>query len=204
MALLRPDIISALRDRAKGPSRINEGQRPLSFHKPLESGELDAVERRLGFALPAGVRQIYGEVANGGFGPGYGLIGLAGGALSDLRRDAVDEYLIRCEPDPHDQGWAWPPGHLANLSLGLRHLLLCRLSRRNLEGHPVRPKPRGPGLVCGLGQRESYAGLLARSVASGRRTLRSRHSWSGIRTRLIDTVPDSAEVPLRAPSINTR
>lgn len=102
MALLRPDLISALRDRAKGPSPTSEGQRPPSFHKPLASAELDAVERRLGFTLPAGVRQIHGEVANGGFGPGYGLIGLAGGALSDLRRDAVDDYLMRCERHPQD------------------------------------------------------------------------------------------------------
>jgi hypothetical protein len=46
---------------------------------PVSHEAVTAVERRLGFALPSLLRRIYLEVANGGFGPGYGLVGLSGG-----------------------------------------------------------------------------------------------------------------------------
>jgi hypothetical protein len=40
---------------------------------------LEATEARLGFRLPPLLRELYTEVANGGFGPGYGIFGLEGG-----------------------------------------------------------------------------------------------------------------------------
>jgi hypothetical protein len=40
---------------------------------------LDAAEAELGFALPVLLRQLYSEVANGGFGPGAGLFGVKRG-----------------------------------------------------------------------------------------------------------------------------
>jgi hypothetical protein len=78
------------------------------FHPALtERATVDA-ESRLGFGLPAVVRELYTEVANGGFGPGYGLLGLIDGARSDTNRDAVEEYLAFRQPDPEDPGWHWP------------------------------------------------------------------------------------------------
>jgi hypothetical protein len=41
-------------------------------------------EASLGFAFPELLKSIYLNVANGGFGPGYGIIGVAGGHRSDL------------------------------------------------------------------------------------------------------------------------
>jgi hypothetical protein len=41
-------------------------------------------EANLGFALPELLKSIYLNVANGGFGPGYGIIGVAGGHRSNL------------------------------------------------------------------------------------------------------------------------
>lgn len=38
----------------------------------------------LGFPLPPLLRALYTQLANGGFGPMYGLLGLAGGAPGDV------------------------------------------------------------------------------------------------------------------------
>src|SRR5277367_3912098 len=48
-------------------------------------------EARLGFAIPDLLRSIYLNVANGGFGPGYGIIGVAGGHSSNLG-DLVETF----------------------------------------------------------------------------------------------------------------
>lgn len=79
------------------------------------SDQIAAAESRLGFVLPELLRQIYTSVGNGGFGPGYGLMGIEGGATDDLghtieplyegyrksrpRRDSErgwPEYLLPC------------------------------------------------------------------------------------------------------------
>jgi hypothetical protein len=46
---------------------------PRPLRPPVSAPALDAVEARLGFALPAGMRQVYGAIADGGFGPGRGV-----------------------------------------------------------------------------------------------------------------------------------
>jgi SMI1/KNR4 family protein SUKH-1 len=44
------------------------------LHTPADAATLDRVERELGFPLPPPLRRIYGEIGNGGFGPGSGLL----------------------------------------------------------------------------------------------------------------------------------
>lgn len=44
---------------------------------PAHPSVLDRAESDLGFALPAALRRIYAEVADGGFGPGLGLMPIA-------------------------------------------------------------------------------------------------------------------------------
>jgi len=51
-------------------------------------------EALVGTHLPLLLRRLYLEVGNGGFGPGYGLLGLAGGH-DDQGRTAVDLYRAR-------------------------------------------------------------------------------------------------------------
>jgi SMI1 / KNR4 family (SUKH-1) len=91
---------------------------PPEYQPPLSEAALDEAEARLGFALPPVVRQLYGTAGNGGFGPGYGLIGLLGGVTSDLDRDAVEEYLAFRAPDPEDRGYEWPERLLPILHWG--------------------------------------------------------------------------------------
>src|ERR1700689_1751732 len=45
---------------------------------------LEEEETTLHFKIPPLLRLIYANIANGGFGPGYGIIGVKGGHPSDL------------------------------------------------------------------------------------------------------------------------
>ena len=60
-------------------------------------------ERQLGFALPEPLRQLYGGIADGGFGPGDGILPL---------RDVVATYLHLIETPPGRRGQKWPPALL--------------------------------------------------------------------------------------------
>jgi hypothetical protein len=56
--------------------------------------QLVETERLLGFALPAPLRALYKEVANGGFGPGYGIVGAVGGAPADEDSNVAELYRL--------------------------------------------------------------------------------------------------------------
>jgi SMI1/KNR4 family protein SUKH-1 len=66
---------------------------------PAPEETLTAAERSLGFALPPGLRRLYLEVADGGFGPGGGLLSIAA---------AVDRYRSLQTGDELPRGRAWP------------------------------------------------------------------------------------------------
>jgi len=72
----------------------------------------------LGFRFPEPLRRVYLEVANGGFGPGYGLVGVAptGARIDGLVKTgrAVEVYR-----EARDHGlWLWPEGFLPLVHLG--------------------------------------------------------------------------------------
>jgi hypothetical protein len=61
------------------------------------------------------LKRLYVKVGNGGWGPGYGLLGLTGGAKDDVGQTAVQGYLsrLRLEWSPPDEpSWRWPMGLL--------------------------------------------------------------------------------------------
>lgn len=74
--------------------------------------ELAQAEFLLGFPLPQPVRLVYALVANGGFGPGYGLSGLGGGA----RKFGSNGHYRRCDEQYEFQRsastYSWPRGIL--------------------------------------------------------------------------------------------
>lgn len=76
----------------------------------LAEATLRDVERNLGFPLPAQLSQLYGEVANGGFGPGYGLVGVREGRRGFMRFDGSrhieEEYAAQLRSE--DEGFRWP------------------------------------------------------------------------------------------------
>jgi hypothetical protein len=79
-------------------------------YPPVSAAEIVAAEARLGFELPALLRDIYMQVGNGGFGPGYGLIGLDGGApiyAGGRAYSLVDLYwAFRNRFSPLGEPWA--------------------------------------------------------------------------------------------------
>jgi hypothetical protein len=70
---------------------------------PAAVATLDGVEGALGGALPPFLRRVYAEVADGGFGPGVGLLPIQA-ALAAYQRMRGGEELPR--------GRAWPEGLL--------------------------------------------------------------------------------------------
>jgi hypothetical protein len=69
-------------------------------------------ESRLGFTLPALLKRLYAEIGNGGFGPGYGLIGLTNGVPDDTGSTAPVIYEQFRQARTHEPGWHWPYGLL--------------------------------------------------------------------------------------------
>ena len=62
---------------------------------PLRPAPRDAVaeaEQAIGHPLPPLLSRLYLEVGNGGFGPGYGILGLGGGHADDRGHTALDLY----------------------------------------------------------------------------------------------------------------
>jgi hypothetical protein len=74
--------------------------------------------------LPSGLSRLYLEVANGGFGPGYGLLGLAGGASTSHKETLETEYALKRQSDPQDPHWKWPSGLVPAFELGCG-MFLC-------------------------------------------------------------------------------
>jgi hypothetical protein len=59
--------------------KVVSGEEPSLAFPPATEQQLKATERQLGFSLPPLLRLLYTQIANGGFGPGYGITGVIGG-----------------------------------------------------------------------------------------------------------------------------
>jgi hypothetical protein len=97
------ELLEAIRARATDPERQSEVRRWSPLPAPASAAELAAAETRLGFPVPQVVRRVYGGIANGGFGPGYGLVGIGGGRTGFHRWGrsgcCEDEYqTMRSDP----------------------------------------------------------------------------------------------------------
>src|SRR5690242_9078485 len=76
-------LIESAKIRAADLKTRSDHREPASSALPATATaeELNQAENLLGFRLPKLLSRLYSEVGNGGFGPGYGLIGLANGHL---------------------------------------------------------------------------------------------------------------------------
>lgn len=101
-------IIDHLRERlAADPfSRDIMGNR-FRASPPASPAAVARAEAALGFALPATLRVIYLDVANGGFGPGYGVMGVDGGFTDDRKMTVVGLHHVFLGRDPDDPTWQW-------------------------------------------------------------------------------------------------
>ncbi|MFC8512815.1 SMI1/KNR4 family protein [Streptomyces sp. NPDC057257] len=65
---------------------------------PATPEAVAAAEDVIGFPLPSLLRRLYGEVANGGFGPNEGILGVSGGSAQGHFADIAELY--QDGPDP--------------------------------------------------------------------------------------------------------
>jgi hypothetical protein len=104
-----PDLVEVVRARALNPStRIEYSQYPPPLPQPASANAILSVEAVLGWPLPTIVREVYQFVANGGFGPGYGIVGLPGGARNAEGLHLPGLYQHYLTTDPHVPLWVWP------------------------------------------------------------------------------------------------
>lgn len=93
------------RIRGYATSRVT----PLPFATASEEAVGEA-ERRLGFPIPSLLKACYLRVSNGGFGPGYGIIGIEGGYASDYGNLVETHGVLK--QDQESEGREWPSGLL--------------------------------------------------------------------------------------------
>jgi hypothetical protein len=99
------DLIDALRQRARVAPRQPVGAvEEAKAFPPASGNEVAHVEAQLGFALPSLVRRLYLEVADGGFGPGYGLFPAGSHASRDGQAETIVEAHAKLSADPR-----WSP-----------------------------------------------------------------------------------------------
>ena len=82
-------IISRIRKRISDPSQVIEAHHqayPGKIYPPATPGDIATAEEKIGFHLPELLKEIYQIIGNGGFGPGYGLIGIGDGYRDDILR----------------------------------------------------------------------------------------------------------------------
>jgi SMI1 / KNR4 family (SUKH-1) len=82
---------------------------PLPFAIASEDA-IEKAERSLGFSIPALLKACYLKVGNGGFGPGYGLIGVEHGYASDFGNLVETHEVLK--QDQATEGREWPDGLL--------------------------------------------------------------------------------------------
>lgn len=61
---------------------------------PAAPDAIARTEELLGFALPSIWRDLYTMVGNGGFGPGYGIVGVFGGHANQRNESIADLYRL--------------------------------------------------------------------------------------------------------------
>jgi hypothetical protein len=140
-------VIEQLKARARHREHATDGADVITprIYPPATAALVDAAEETLGFALPPLLRRIYLEVGNGGFGPGYGLLGVLGGAVDDTGRNIIDLYRMFREPERDDPMWQWPAQLLPICHLGCAMYGCVDCTDPNGAVTWWEPNPREPG-----------------------------------------------------------
>ncbi|MGP0067184.1 MAG: SMI1/KNR4 family protein [Isosphaeraceae bacterium] len=121
---------------------VTSSGKPLAF-PPASEDCMQEAEGRLGFSIPPLLKLCYLKVGNGGFGPGYGLIGVRGGYESDF--GTLVETYEQLKGDYASQGMSWEVGLLpfCEWGCGTFSCVDCGRSRHAIsqfEDFEVRPR----------------------------------------------------------------
>lgn len=132
------DIISAIQQKCKNQSwygpqmgqyfqkmRLQHRWESTFSYAPATEKQLQATEQAIGYSLPPLLKPLYMQIANGGFGPGYGLRGALGGYTTD---ETIVDYYLSLAPIPSTckeyevtfefSSEAWPSGFLPICPIG--------------------------------------------------------------------------------------
>lgn len=139
------DVINELNNLKRKGTLMSEEPHFKGDFTPLSHEQILEIETALGFSLPILLKRVYTEIANGGFGPSYGLLGLKGGMLNEAGMDALTLYRSFRESRPDDPHWIWPEKllPLGHLGCGMYSCLDC-----SQESMPViwfEPNPHADG-----------------------------------------------------------
>jgi hypothetical protein len=122
---------------------IREAAESLALPPPASPRELGELERLTGLDLPQFLREVYLSVANGCFGPAYGLMPLTRHPLDEREETILEVYRSFLLPDTEDPAWAWPKSLLPICDWGcaIRSCVDCSSG----EGAVIRFDPNGHG-----------------------------------------------------------
>ncbi|MGY2893019.1 SMI1/KNR4 family protein [Deinococcus sp. UYEF24] len=84
-------LVRRLRERVGDPQRFADELHGHGPNAPADPVALAEVETQLGLRLPDLLRQIYLEVGDGNWGPGYGLLPLRGESYASSAGSLLDE-----------------------------------------------------------------------------------------------------------------
>jgi hypothetical protein len=107
------NLLIELKKRIADPKRRIEHRPKGAPDLPpaATASALQQAQQQLGFGLPQLLQRVYLELANGGFGPGDGLLGVSGGYRNVDGRSIVELYAEL-------RGQGWPEDVLILCDLG--------------------------------------------------------------------------------------
>jgi hypothetical protein len=109
------------RERATDDGTQSRKPRP-----PVAAIALEAAERAIGPKPPELLRAIYLKVGNGGFGPGYGILGVKGAAKPDgYTLETWDHKMRKLEKENSVRRWPQQFLPSANMGCGMWSRLEC-------------------------------------------------------------------------------
>lgn len=125
------ELIHGLERRNADGRRARDGHgHPTRRVGPVTRKDLEMAERALGFPLPELLRAMYRKVGNGGFGPGYGILGTRGGyTLDGCSLESCYQGMFCFEQE--NAAWHWPERlvPLANYGCGMWSCVDCQYKR---------------------------------------------------------------------------
>src|SRR5262249_29781794 len=99
-------LIAKIREYLMSPqSRASSMMPKRPPFSPASKEAVEEAERSLGFQIPTLLKRCYLEIANGGFGPGCGVIGVKGGCAGDCGTLVECYESFTREDESSDEEW---------------------------------------------------------------------------------------------------